>query len=154
MERGIALYRKTGQPATDAFFSIGGMEFNKGNYSVAASWYRRATEESPGEAKSAFFLGRALEESGKPADAMAIYKRIVSGELPIVTGTPFTLADVYLQMAIVAQKQKQPRDAIGYLEEALRLAPNHPQRQAILASIASLRGAAGDPGTSHEQETP
>jgi tetratricopeptide (TPR) repeat protein len=146
MARGIALYRKTGQPATDAFFSIGGMEFNKGNYVEAANWYRRATQESPGEAKSAFYLGRALEMCGKPEEAMAIYKRIVGGELPIVTGTEFTLADVYLQMGIVAEKQNQPREAIGYLEEALRLAPNHPQRQAILASLTTLRGKAGGSG--------
>jgi len=143
MERGIALYRRSGQPATDAFFSIGGMEFNKGNYAEAASWYRRATQESPGEAKSAFYLGRALEESGKPAEAFAIYKRIVGGELPIVTGTPFTLADVYLQMGLTAQKLNQPREAIGYLEEALRRAPDHPQKQAMLASIASLRAKTG-----------
>ena len=148
MERGIALYRKTGQPATDAFFSIGGMEFNKGNYAEAASWYRRATEESPREAKSAFYLGRALEESGKPEEAMAIYKRIAGGDLPIVSGTPFTLADVYLEMGIAAQKLNQPREAVGYLEEALRRAPDHPQRQAILASIATLRGKTGaaEPG--------
>jgi len=148
MKRGIELYRRTGQPATDAFFSIGGMEFNKGNYAEAASWYRRAVAESPREAKSAFYLGRALEESGKPEEALAIYKRIVSGDLPIVTGTPFTVADVYLEMGIAAQKLNQPREAIGYLEEALRRAPDHPQRQAMLASIAALRGKTGSPAPS------
>src|SRR5262249_5544140 len=128
---------------TDAFFSIGGMEFNKRNYAVAATWYMRAVQESPREAKSAFYLGRALEESGKPDEALAIYKRIAGGDLPIVTGTPFTVADVYLQMGIVAQKLNQPREAIGYLEEALHRAPDHPQRQAMLASIASLRAKTG-----------
>ena len=141
LQHGIELYRKTGQPATDAFFAIGGMEFNRGNYVEAAKWYRRATEESPGEAKTAFYLGRALEEGGRPAEAMAIYKRIVLGELPIVTGTPFTIADIYVQMGIDAQKLQQKKEAIGYFEEALRRAPDHPQRQAILASIATLRGA-------------
>jgi len=35
------------------------------------------------------------------------------------------------------------QEAIGYWEEALRRAPDHPERDAILAGIAALRRAAG-----------
>ncbi len=135
----IELYRKTGQPTTDALFSIGAMEFNNGNYQKAAQWYRLAHEESPREARSAFHLARALEEGGYTTDALALYERIAAGEFPIQTGSQFTILEVYSQMEVCAEKLGRTEDAIRYLEEILRLAPNLPEREAVLARIASLR---------------
>ena len=137
----IEQYRQTGQPATDALFGIGTMELNKGHYSKAAEWYRLAVRESPHEAKSAFFLGRALVQGGNPTEAMQIFKRIAAGELPILSGSQFTMPDVYVQLGVAAQKLGRNQEAIGYWEEALRRAPDHPERDAILAGIASLRKA-------------
>ena len=140
LNRAIELYRKSGQPATDAFFGIGAMEFNKGNYAKAAEWYRRAHQESPREAKAAFYLARSLEESGNPTEAMGLYKQIADGALPILPGSQFTVLDVFSQMEVIAERGGRNQEAIGYLEEILKRAPNHPQRAVILARIASLRG--------------
>ena len=137
----IEKYRQTGQPATDALFAIGTMELNKAHYAKAAEWFRLATRESPHEAKSAFFLGRALVQGGNPTEAMQLFKRIAAGELPILAASQFTMPDVYVQLGVAAQKLGRNQEAIGYWEEALRRAPDHPEREAIRAGIASLRGA-------------
>jgi tetratricopeptide (TPR) repeat protein len=136
----VEKYRQTGQPATDAFFAVGTMELNKGNYAKAVEWYRQAHRESPHEAKSAFFLGRALANSGNPTEAMQLFKRIAAGGLPILAGSQFTMPDVYVQMGVAAQKLGNNQEAIGYWEEVLRRAPDHPEREAILAGVAALRG--------------
>jgi len=139
LDHAIELYRKSGQPATDAYFGIGAMEFNKGNYAKALDWYRLAFQESPREAKAAFYLARCLEETGKTAEAMQIYKRIASGELPILTGAQFGIPDVYSQMEAIAEREGRTQEAIGYLEDILRVAPNHPQRAAVEARLKDLQ---------------
>jgi len=140
--RGVELYRKTGQPATDGLLSAGGMEFNRGNYAEAATWYGLAVRESPREANPGYYFARALEEEGKLPEAMAIYKRIVGGELPILAGSTVTLFDVYLQMGSVEQKQGRLREAIPYAEEALRRSPNPTKREEVRIWVESLRANA------------
>lgn len=140
--RGVALYRKAGQPATDGLLSVGGMEFNQGNYAQAAVWYRLAVQESPREVTPAFQLARALEEGGKPAEALALYKRIAAGDPPIATGNTLTPFDVYLQMGSAEQKLGLMKEAIAHAEEALRRSPDHPKREEVRAWIAYLRAQA------------
>ena len=145
IQRGIDLYHKTGQPATEGLLLIGTSAFRHGEYGQAVEWYRMAQAESPHDAKAAFHLGRALEETGKVPEAMDLYKRIASGELRILPGSQFTMVDVYLQMAVAAQKLNHRQEAIGYFEEALKLAPGHPKRDAIRAEIEKLRAQPGAP---------
>ena len=139
IQRGVDLYRKTGQPATDGLFSIGSMEFNRGNYPKAVEWYGQAARESPRDAKVVYHLARALEESGRPAEAFEQYRRIADGGLPIVEGASFTIFDVFLQMAIVSEKQGRLNDAIRYCEEAIRRSPEDPRRQQVTEAIATLK---------------
>ena len=140
--RGVELYRKTGQPATDGLLSVGGIEFNRGNYADAAIWYGLAVQETPREAGPNYFFARALEEQGKLQEAMAIYKRIASGELPILAGSTVTWFDIYLQMGSVEQKQGRLRDAIPYAEEALRRSPDPSKREEVRIWVESLRANA------------
>lgn len=140
--RGVELYRKTGQPATDGLLSVGGIEFNRGNYADAATWYGLAVQETPREAGPNFLFARALEEQGKLTEAMAIYKRISSGELPILAGSTVTLFDVYLQMGSVEQKQGRLKDAIPYAEEALRRSPDPKKKEEVRIWVESLRANA------------
>jgi tetratricopeptide (TPR) repeat protein len=141
VRRGIDQYHKTGQPATDGLLTVGTAAFRRGDFADAAEWYGLAHQESPREAKAAFHFGRALEESGNPSRAMEIYKQITSGDLALLPDSQFTLEDVYLQMAVAAQKLGQPQVAIQYFEEVLRRSPNHPKREAIRAQIEVLRTA-------------
>jgi len=137
--RGIELYHKSGQPATDGLIVVGTAAFRHGDFRQAIEWYGLAQQESPQEAKAAFHLGRALEESGDVPKAMQLYKRIVGGELRLLPDAQFTVLDVYLQMAVAAQRIGHREEAAGYFEEVLRRAPDHPKRDAILAQIKSLR---------------
>jgi tetratricopeptide (TPR) repeat protein len=140
--RGVELYRKTGQPATDGLLSVGGIEFNRGNYADAATWYGLAVRETPREAGPNYLFARALEEQGKLQEAMAIYQRIASGELPILAGSTVTLFDVYLQMGSVEQKQGRLREAVPYAEEALRRSPNPAKKEEVRIWVESLRANA------------
>jgi tetratricopeptide (TPR) repeat protein len=143
IQRGIDLYHQTGQPATEGLLVAGTAAFRRGEFAQAVEWYRLAQQESPREAKTAFHLGRALEESGDVKGAMEQYRRIAGGELPLLPDSQFTILDVYLQMAVAAQKLGQRQEAIGYFEEVLKRAPDHPKRDAIRAQIATLRAGAG-----------
>jgi tetratricopeptide (TPR) repeat protein len=139
IRRGIELYRKAGQPATDGLLSVAAMEFNRGNYVQAASWYGLAVQESPREARPTFYLARSLEEGGKLPEALELYKRIASGERRIMAESRLTIFDVYVHMGIVAEKLGRPEEAITYYEEALRHSPDNPKREELLAGIAKLR---------------
>ena len=140
--RAIEMYRERGQPATDAYFEVGTQEYLRHDYARAIEWYRLALRESPREANIVFHLGLALEESGNPGEALQLYTQIVKGGLILSPHSRFTLADVYVQMGVAAEKVGRPRDAIGYLEEALRRNPEHPKREAVRAKLAELRGGA------------
>jgi tetratricopeptide (TPR) repeat protein len=139
IRRGIERYHKSGQPATDGLIHIGTAAFRHGDFRQAVEWYGLAQQESPREAKAAFHLGRALEESGDVPKAMQLYKQIVGGELRLLPDAQFTVLDVYLQMGVAAQRIGNRQEAAGYFEEVLRRSPNHPKRDAILAQIKSLR---------------
>jgi len=137
---GIERYHKSGQPATDGLILVGTAAFRHGDFRQAAEWYGLAQQESPREAKAAFHLGRALEESGDVPKAMQLYKQIAGGELRLLPDAQFTVLDVYLQMAVAAQRIGHRQEAVGYFEEVLRRSPNHPKRDAILAQIKQLNG--------------
>ena len=143
IQLGIDRYHRTGQPATEGLITAGTAAFTKRNYPQAVEWYRMAQQESPTEAKTAFHLGRAMEEAGDVNGAMVLYKRVARGELTLLADSQFTLIDVYLQMAVAAQKLEHYDEARGYFEEVLRRAPNHPKRAAIQAEIDTLRVKAG-----------
>jgi len=135
----MARYRETGQPPTDALLDVGIIEFGKGNFPKATELFRAARDASPEEAKAAFFLGRALEESGGLDEALTLYARIARGELRILPQSQFTLADVYLEMAVVEERLGRRDEALGHFEEVLRRAPDHPKREAVRARVAALR---------------
>jgi tetratricopeptide (TPR) repeat protein len=139
IQRGVEQYRKTGQPATDGLFSIGSMEFNRGQYGKAVEWYGQAARESPRDAKVVYHYARALEESGSLSEAFEQYRRIADGGLTIVQGSTFTLFDVFLQMAAVSEKQGRLTDAIRYCEEAIRRSPEDPRRPQVEGAIATLK---------------
>ena len=141
MRRAIEMYREINQPATDAYFEVGTTEYLAGNYPKAIEWYRLAQQESPRDANVAFHLGLALQQSGKPAEALALYQRIGNGELFIEPHTRFTMEDVYLSMATASEALGRKQDAIRHFEELLRHAPNTPRRAGIEAEIAKLRGS-------------
>ena len=139
IRQGIERYHKSGQPATDGLIHVGTAAFRHGDFRQAVEWYGLALQESPKEAKPAFHLGRALEESGDVPKAMELYKRITGGDLVILPDAQFTILDVYLQMAVAAQRIDHRQEAIGYFQEVLRRSPDHPKRDAIQAQIKALR---------------
>ena len=140
-QRAIEMYRDRSQPATDAFLEVGTEEFVRRNFPKAAEWFRLAYRESPREATAPFFLGLCMEEMRSPSDALPLYQKIAAGDMIIAPDSQFTILDVYLQMGLVAQKLGRLKEAMDYFQEVLRRAPNHPQRQGILAQIAALRAA-------------
>jgi tetratricopeptide (TPR) repeat protein len=139
IQRAFALSKEKGRPATDGYLTLGSMEFRAKNYPKAIEWYRAAYRESNQDAKAAFHLGRALEESGQFDEAMGLYQRIAKGELPILPEAQFTMYDVLLQMAVAAQRMGKPQDAIADFQKAIQLQPNDARRPAIEAQINALK---------------
>lgn len=136
--RAVEMYREFNQPATDAYFEVGTMEYLAGNYAKAAEWYRLASRESPREGDSVFHLGLALQQSGNVPEAMALYQRILSGELRFTPHSRMSIADVYLQMGTASEMLGRKQDAVRYFGEVLRRDPNYPKGEAVRAKIAEL----------------
>lgn len=136
--RALAMYREFNQPATDAYFEVGTMEYLAGNYAKAAEWYRLASRESPREADAVFHLGLSLQQSGSVPEAMALYRRILSGELRFTPHSRISMADVNLQMGTASEVLGRKEDAVRYFQEVLRRDPNYPKRDAVRAKIAAL----------------
>jgi len=139
IQRAFALSKAKGRPATDGYLTLGSMEFRAKNFPKAIEWYRAAYRESNQDAKAAFHLGRALEESGQFDEAMGLYQRIAKGELPILPESQFTMYDVLLQMAVAAERMGKPQDAIADFQRAIQLQPNDARRPAIEAQITALQ---------------
>lgn len=136
--RALRMYREWNQPATDAYFEVGTLEYLAGNFPKAAEWYRLASRESPLEADAAFHLGLSLQRSGRAPEAMAIYRRIEAGQLRFTPHSRMAMPDVYLQMATASETMGRNGDAVRYFGEVLRRNPQYPQRDAIRAEIAKL----------------
>jgi protein O-mannosyl-transferase len=136
--RALEMYRELSQPATDAYFEVGTMEYLAGNYAKAAEWYRLASRESPREGDAVFHLGLALQQSGQVPEAMALYQRILSGELRFTPHSRMSIADVYLQMGTASEMLGRKQDAVRYFREVLRRDPSYPKGEAVRAKIAAL----------------
>lgn len=85
----------------------------------------RASEIDPNQVETEMFRGHAFAAQGRYADAIAAYRRALSGTLRMPAIAWAGLGSVYYRL-------QQFPDAISALREAMRLAPDTPQYQADL----------------------
>ncbi len=103
-----------------------------GRYDDAIRRLRPVAEQGKFEAAAAWFLiGEAHRGKGEREKARAAYEKAV--ERYRASGRSG------VNLAIIEEKLGHVEGAIRHLEEVLRLAPDHPQREAIRAKIKDLR---------------
>jgi len=137
--KALELYRASGRSELEALLGLAALEFRAREYARAAALYGRARELAPRETRAVFFLGRCLEESGRTADAYALYAEAL--ELGRASTAPggLRIADIHLQMGLAAEKLGRAPDALAHFEEVLRLDSAHPQREGVRAKLEELR---------------
>ena len=140
-QRSMDAYRQSGRPTTQAKLDLGALEFSAHDLAKAAEWFEAARSESPGDARALFYLGRALEDSGKLEEAARLYERTIDlGPLPL--GAAFRLTDVRIQEGLLAERLGRPAEAARFFEQALGLDPALPQAQPLRDRIKTLRASA------------
>ena len=129
-----------------AYFSLGKLYLCYGTiqgYQMAAEQYRRATEISPKDPRGYFYLAMTEELMGDFSIALSNYQEALrlTGEGPSPQINP---ADIHFSLAGLYYRLQDYPKAVEHYREVLRLAPNHPQAEAVRAIISSLSGQSKD----------
>ena len=125
-----------------AYFSLGKLYLVYGTiqgYQMASEQYRRATEISPNDPHGYFYLAITGELMGDLSSALSNYQQALrlTGDKSSPQMNP---ADIHFSLAgLYYRLQDYPR-AVEHYREVLRLAPNHPQAEAVRSIINSLNG--------------
>lgn len=102
------------------------VELRRGRFDVAIQHYRAALELDPDEVEASFGLALALERSGSPDEAAAIFERIAA-ENP----SPQRL----VALAGTASATVDPEAGIALVRAATRLRPDDPDLHLLLARL-------------------
>lgn len=111
---------------------LGFLDFEQGEFGAASTRFRRALEQQPEQDEVAYFLAVSLRRDGQDEEAAAILEQI-GPEHP-------RFSDARTQLASQAEKAGDFEAAMGYVEEARRVAPD----RALDLYLASLQAKAGD----------
>jgi tetratricopeptide (TPR) repeat protein len=133
------MYRARGLSGDEPLMGEGALEYAAKNYPRALELYRRLREVAPADPHGPFCEGLTRQALGSAAAALALYEQAREMQRNAPPRTELNLADLEKQMALCCQELKRPQDAVRHFEECLRLRPDHPEREAILKTIESLR---------------
>jgi tetratricopeptide (TPR) repeat protein len=125
-----------------AYFSLGKLYLVYGTiqgYQMAAEQYRRVTEISPNDPRGYFYLAITGELMGDFSSALSNYQQSLrlTGEKSSPQMNP---ADIHFSLAGLYYHLQDYSRAVEHYREVLRLAPNHPQAEAVRSIINSLNG--------------
>ncbi len=99
-------------------YSRGAMEFSRGRYERAETFFRAALKAKPDDPETSAFLGQTLLRRKKDAEAEAVFRRM----LDVDPSSP----QAWLGLGIIQYHRKDYRAAKASLLAAERTAPDHP----------------------------
>jgi tetratricopeptide (TPR) repeat protein len=117
-----------------ALVALGNAYFDSGEWREAIAVYERALAINPRNADVITDMGTSYRNLGKPDRAIAEYRRALALE-PGHVNAHYNLGVVY------AYDVKDRARAIREWEELLRLAPNHPEADALRKNIIAFKKA-------------
>jgi len=120
-----------------AHHELGTAFYKKGMKTEAIEQYIRTLELDPNYKKAYRNLGIIYQEQGERTKAMEAYQALLKID-PLNVEAHLNLAGMHLGQA---QLEESRRQALFHFQQALKLAPNHPQAAAIRQLVVSLEMA-------------
>jgi rhomboid protease GluP len=117
-----------------AFVRQGQRALQGGDLPTAESFFRQATERDPGSVEAQFYLGVALSQQERLAEAVVAYQAALR--------LSPDLAEAHWNLALAYAGLDRRADAIAELEAFITLSPDSPDAARARAIIADLRGNA------------
>lgn len=106
-----------------AQYYLGRAKYNEKRFDEAVRAFTECLKLDAKNVKAADNLGMAYEGLGKTEDALAAYRSAVAME----AGTTSKSPEPYLNLGTLLAETARPSEAVGYLEQAVQIAPNDAQ---------------------------
>lgn len=117
--------------AEDAHFELALLLGNTGQYAAALQHYTAVLEQSPNDADVLFNMGLNLLEMQRYAESASLLERSANLRPDI---------DTYLQLILIYNTLGHDDQMRLAFEQALKLAPDHPQLQSLQRDLMPTRG--------------
>ena len=103
------------------YLSYGSVFFQRGYMDQSEASFRIALRDDPQSAEALYGIGSVYLEQQKTVEAQESFK----GALKLRASYPDTLANSWNNLGLLAAREGRMGEAIGYLQEALKLSPDH-----------------------------
>jgi len=103
------------------YLSFGAVFYERGYPQQAEEFFRLAEKEDPGAAEPLYGLGSAYLEQHKSKEAREYFERAVKS----TADYPATLPNAWNNLGILAAREGNTDEAIGFFQKALGLNPDH-----------------------------
>ncbi len=103
------------------YLSYGSVFFQRGYMDQAAASFRIAQRDDPTSAEAVYGIGSVYLEQQKTTDARECFERA----LKLRASYPDTLANSWNNLGLLAAREGRTDEAVGCLQEALKLSPDH-----------------------------
>ena len=103
------------------YLSYGSIFFQRGYFEQAESSFRQALRDDPASAEAHYGVGSACLSLQKTEEARAGFRRATELE----PNYPETVPNAWNNLGLLAARQGQTEEAIGYFQQALKLNPDH-----------------------------
>ncbi|HEY6338861.1 MAG TPA: FG-GAP-like repeat-containing protein [Candidatus Sulfotelmatobacter sp.] len=103
------------------YLSYGSMFFQQGYFEQAESSFRQALRDDPASAEAHYGVGSACLNLKKNKEARASFLRATELE----SSYPGTIPNAWNNLGLLAAREGETNEAIGYFQHALKLNPDH-----------------------------
>lgn len=103
------------------YLTYGSVFFQRGYFEQAESSFRQALRDDPTSAEAYYGVGSACLSVQKTEEARASFRRATELE----SNYPETIPNAWNNLGLLAARQGQTEEAIGYFQQALKLNPDH-----------------------------
>ena len=101
--------------------SLGSVFFQHGYPDAAEEFFQAALKEAPASAEALYGLGSVYLKREKNAQARGLFQRAINAS----ASYPETTPNAWNNLGILATRESDTKQAIGYFEKALQINPDH-----------------------------
>jgi tetratricopeptide (TPR) repeat protein/peroxiredoxin len=103
------------------YLSYGSIFFQRGYMDQAAAWFKIALRDDPASAEALYGIGSVYLDQQKTKEARESFARA----LKLRASYPDTMANSWNNLGLLAAREGRADEAVGYIQKALKLNPDH-----------------------------